>query len=104
MSQDNLELFFASVRQRGGWNNNLSVMHFASAYRALLSHAVVSIAGSAKANCVPLDTTMLNVKLTELDEIVLAITFEAPLNDQTYSNINVRLSTIVEEILEYIAG
>ena len=63
----------------------------------------VSIAGSAKANCVPLDTTMLNVTLTELD-IVPAITFEAPLNDRTYSNINVGLSTIVEEIPEYIAG
>ena len=78
--------------------------HFASAYRALLSHAGVSIAGSAKANYVTYDTTMLNVKVTELDEIVPAITFEAPLNDQTYSNINVCLSTIVKEILKYIAG
>ena len=88
LSKDHIELFFAAVRQRGGWNNNPSAMHFASAYKALLSHAGVSVAGSAKANCVPPDTTsMLNVKVTELDEIVPAITFETALNDHTYSNI-----------------
>ena len=47
---------------------------------------------------------MLYVKVTELHKIVLAITFEAPLNDHRYSNINMDLSITVEEIPEYIAG
>ena len=105
LSQDHLELFFSAVRQRGGWNNNPSAMHFASAYRALLSHAGVSIAASAKANCVPQDTTsLLNVGVTESDQTVPSITFESALFDHTYSNIKDGLSTFVEGILEYIAG
>ena len=104
LSQDHLELLFSAVRQRGGWSNNPSALHFGSAYRALLSHAGVSIAGTVKANCVSQDTTsLLNIKDTEPDEIVPSITFESALCDHTYSSFK-GLSTFVEGILEYIAG
>ena len=104
LSQDHLELFFSAVRQRGGWNNNPSAVHFGSAYRALLSHAGVSIAGSSKANCAPQDSTsILNVMDTKSDESVSSITFESALIDHTYSKFE-GLGIFVEGILEYIAG
>ena len=98
LSQDHLELFFSAIRQRGGWNNNPSAMHFASAYRALLNHVGVSAAGAVKANCVPQDTTSL------LNEIVPSITFESALCDHMHSSVKAGLSTFVEGILTYVAG
>lgn len=36
VSQDHLQLFFSSVRYRGGWNNKLTGRQFKGAYRRLL--------------------------------------------------------------------
>ena len=100
------ELFFSAVRQRGGWNNNPSAVQFSNAFRSLLSHAGVSITGSAKANCVPQDTTsLLNVVDTEPDDdIVSFINFESALSDHPYSCTKIGLSVFVEGIIVYIAG
>ena len=108
LSQDHLEMYFSSVRQRGGWNNNPSALQFCSAFRSLLGHAGVSITGSAKSNCVPQDTTSLLSVVVETDPdpdvIVPAITFESALCDHTYSVSKPGLSTFVEGVVEYIAG
>ena len=106
LSQDHLELFFSAVRQRGGWNNNPSAVQFSNAIRSLLSHAGLSITGSAKANCVPQDTTsLLNVVDTEPDDdIVPFINFESALSDHPYSCTRIGLSVFVEGIIAYIAG
>lgn len=36
LSQENLELFFGSIRSHGGYNNNPTVRQFSSAYRKLV--------------------------------------------------------------------
>lgn len=36
MSQDHLQLFFSSVRSRGGWNNNPTCRQFTAAYKRLI--------------------------------------------------------------------
>ncbi|KAL3209203.1 hypothetical protein MRX96_038322 [Rhipicephalus microplus] len=38
LSQDHIELFFAAVRSKGGWNNNPTVSQFVAAYKRLVTH------------------------------------------------------------------
>lgn len=52
-SQDHLELFFSSIRARGGWNNNPTVRQFTAAYKRLLVRAEIREGGMG--NCIPLD-------------------------------------------------
>ena len=42
---------FSAVHQFGGKDNNPSTIRFSSAFRSRLSHAVISIYDSVKANC-----------------------------------------------------
>ena len=51
LSQDYLELFFASIRSSGGWNNNPSARKFMASYKLLLLRYEVSATG----NCAALD-------------------------------------------------
>lgn len=50
LSQDHLETFFSSVRQRGGFNNNPTSKQFQIAYKKLLIHNEIS--GSQYGNCI----------------------------------------------------
>lgn len=49
LSQDHIETFFSSVRQRSGFNNNPSCKEFKLAYKKLLVHSEIS--GSQYSNC-----------------------------------------------------
>ena len=55
LSQDHLELFFASIRSSGGWNNNPTARQFMAAYKRLLLRHEVSATG----NCTALDNTRI---------------------------------------------
>lgn len=60
LSQDHLETFFSSVRQRGGFNNNPTCKQFKAAYKKLLIHNEIS--GSQYGNCIAiLDGTQMSV-------------------------------------------
>ena len=52
-SQDHLELFFSSVRARGGFNNNPTVLQFKAAYKRLLMRHSIKTTG----NCIIQDST-----------------------------------------------
>ena len=56
LSQDHLELFFATVRCTGGFNNNSTASQFAAAYRR---HQIEG----GKGNCISQDNT------TVLDQV-----------------------------------
>ncbi|VEN48280.1 unnamed protein product [Callosobruchus maculatus] len=53
ITQDHLELFFSSIRSRGGWNNNPTARQFLAAYKRLLVRAEIREGGMG--NCIPLD-------------------------------------------------
>lgn len=53
ISQDHLELFFSSIRSKGGWNNNPTARQFAAAYKRLIARAEIREGGLG--NCIPLD-------------------------------------------------
>ena len=53
-SQDHLELFFAAVRARGGFNDNPTALQFKAAYKRLLMRHEVKHGGG---NCLILDDT-----------------------------------------------
>jgi hypothetical protein len=96
LSQDHLEMFFAAVRQRGGFNNNPSCSSFRHTYKALLSHAGVSLLPNS--NCTPQDDTYLMT----IPQLPLEI--ECCENETPYFDIPDTLSNFSEGILEYISG
>lgn len=53
VSQDHLELFFSSIRSRGGWNNNPTAQQFMGSYKRLLVRSEIREGGMG--NCVPLE-------------------------------------------------
>lgn len=53
ISQDHLELFFSSVRSKGGWNNNPTARQFMGAYKRLMVRGEVREGGMG--NCIPLE-------------------------------------------------
>lgn len=53
ISQDHLELFFSSIRSRGGWNNNPSCRQFTASYKRLIVRAEIREGGLG--NCIPLE-------------------------------------------------
>ena len=55
LSQDHLELFFASIRSSGGWNNDPTAKQFMASYKRLLLRHEVSATG----NCSALDDTRI---------------------------------------------
>ncbi|XP_029348598.1 uncharacterized protein LOC107882805 [Acyrthosiphon pisum] len=79
LSQDHIETFFSSIRQRGGFNNNPSCKQFKSAYKKLLVHNEIS--GSQYGNCISiLDTTQMSVVKIGPDSII---------SDDSEQNINI---------------
>lgn len=52
LSQDHIELFFAAVRSKGGWNNNPTVSQFVAAYKRLVTQNQVK---GGRGNCESLD-------------------------------------------------
>lgn len=56
LSQDHIELFFAAVHAKGGWNNNPTVSQFVAAYKRLVIHNQVK---GGHGNCTSLDETRI---------------------------------------------
>lgn len=56
LSQDHIELFFAAIRCKGGWNNNPTVAQFVAAYKRLVVHTEVK---GGRGNCDALDHTRI---------------------------------------------
>jgi len=112
-SQDHIELFFAAVRSRGGFNNNPTASQFMAAYkRLLIRHNVKNGMG----NCILRDSTVvLNVTPTAIGSptaINLArkydlIVRDHPIeSDHDYADIPnfETISEYKEAAVSYIAG
>lgn len=56
LSQDHIEMFFSSIRAKGGFNNNPSAAQFEAAYKRLLVHIELTSTGT---NCVAQDNTSI---------------------------------------------
>ncbi|CAH1107869.1 unnamed protein product [Psylliodes chrysocephalus] len=67
ISQDNLELFFCSIRLHGGYNNNPTVRQFMSAYKQLLVH--VELCENFRGNCIPLEENSI-LKCDVVDNLI----------------------------------
>lgn len=108
LSQDHIETFFSSVRQRGGFNNNPSCKEFKSAYKKLLVHNEISGSQYGNCNCVAiLGSTKMSVVNVGLD-CIINNDIEEDLNtveqDHDYIQSLNRLTPFLEEVTSYIAG
>lgn len=91
MSQDNLETVFATVRKRGGCNNNPSALQFRSIYKSILNH--VGVVGTGQEN----------ILIVEEDLDINSNPFDTP--DVTTDDLPfAQLSLYVENVTTYIAG
>lgn len=111
-SQDNLELFFCSIRAHGGFNNNPTARQFQSAYKKMLMH--VEVSESFRGNCIPLEklnilmcNTVHHINVTSEEYSV----YGAYLDNQDYSAIENDhdylpdpMSPFAKNIIAYIAG
>lgn len=120
ISQDHLELFFSSVRSKGGWNNNPTARQFMGAYKRLLVRGEVREHGVG--NCIPLDqvpvlvsSSRINVSDTPEGQINLSLPGYKE-NDSSLTDItsiwrdheylvnSVVLTEFSEQVVTYIAG
>lgn len=118
-SQDYIELFFASIRSHGGYNNNPTCRQFMSAYKRLLIH--IEIREGGLGNCVPLSQIdILNYpssKQKPEDHINNNCSSSLGFLEKTFGNdakninhdhdyffTNTTLSQYSEEVVIYIAG
>jgi hypothetical protein len=88
LSQDQLQMFFSTIRSRLGWNNNPNALQFKWALRALLQKN--QVAASPTANCSVVEEGKLAEEDTHLDKKVTSI-----LNCSTIWH---------EDVLSYIGG
>ncbi|KAG0429162.1 hypothetical protein HPB47_023900 [Ixodes persulcatus] len=101
LSQDHLELFFATVRHRTGNNDNLMALEFRSAYRKCL---LANVQPSTRGNCQVDGTATLLVSSPGCHQQVQARD-EAATGEVTHeTNSYQPLSQIAECVIEYIAG
>lgn len=100
-SQDNLELFFASIRSRGGNRNNPNAVQFRSAYRKCL---VAQIEGSQKGNCLESNTGINILSPGTASSLPFANVNSTELVDHDYVADYTSLSMYSESVIEYIAG
>ena len=111
MSQDHLELLFACIRGKNGFNNNPDVVQFKSALRKILLRN--SIVGSKYSNCLTFEQesagSIFSLKWTRrraplMDHDALSDADIKYIEDLTKSLQVVSLSSYKEVILGYIAG
>lgn len=116
ISQDHLELFFSSIRSKGGWNNNPTTQQFTAAYKRLLVRAETRADGIG--NCIPLDDIPILVGSSKLTRSELnvndnrydsvqgqeSLTLQSIWSDHEYiMNSNI-ISECSQQIVVYIAG
>lgn len=107
LSQDHIELFFACVRARGGWNNNPNCQQFQSAMKALLLKN--SVTPGSNSNVIESDyTPYLPVCNFKSKKRILTRTNIDPLDDESNQYFQAlaseSLSDYQNNILYYIAG
>lgn len=104
-SQDHLELFFATVRSRGGNNNNPSALQFRSAYRKVL---LANISPPSSGNCAADNTNaaMLHGQISDVTKSVVhdPSVIENDHNYHIYISEFKQLSEYSDQIVLYIAG
>ncbi|KAM7282371.1 hypothetical protein ISCGN_004034 [Ixodes scapularis] len=101
LSQDHLELFFATVRNRTGNNDNPTALEFRSAYRKCL---VADVQPSTRGNCQVDGTATLLVSSSGCRQQVQARD-EAATSEGTHETTSYQpLSQFAECVVEYIAG
>lgn len=115
LSQDHLELFFASVRSMGGFNNNPTTDQFKAAYKRLIVHVNSIIYNNG--NCSPqTPQIMLAVSTSQtvskmrslgyshnLDMLESDNDYDDDLGLLTLDNTE-SLSSFVSDVVEYVAG
>lgn len=105
LSQDHLELFFSSVRSKGGFNNNPSPKQFAAIFKRLLIHHELTHQNSNCDNEVK--TPILSVSSTTQpkENISCGVNEDEFLFNVEYFDIsNIELNIVQENITHYIAG
>lgn len=118
ISQDHLELYFSSIRSRGGWNNNPTARQFAAAYKWLTVRAEVRQGGVG--NCIPLEEIPILTESSRLkspeenlnftsphllhEEVLVPPPLESIWGDHDYIMNTDVLSNCSLQIIIYIAG
>lgn len=107
LSQDHIELFFACIRARGGWNNNPNCQQFQAAMKALLLKN--SITPGNNCNVIESDyTSFLPVCYFKTQKRALNPTNTDPFDDESDQYFlalqSDSLSDFQNNILYYIAG
>lgn len=110
MSQDHVEMFFAAIRGKGGYNNNPSAKQFSHAYKRLLYHTKLTILPHGNVSSQD-DTDILNIMHpnTGIDNIVdhnvrwEKENEEQLLDEELISN-EWCTSTYIKDVVAYIAG
>lgn len=108
LSQDHLELFFSSIRSRGGNRNNPNAVQFKSAYRKCL---IARVEPSMNSNCKPMECDLLATTGTadihgvnEKNDRPTMLTDNAESAEHSYCGDYDSLSLYVENVVQYIAG
>lgn len=113
VSQDHLELFFSSVRSKGGWNNNPTARQFSAAYKRLIIRTEIREGGIG--NCIPLEDIPIlsgsnryevpdhNINHPTAEEN-LCNDLQTTWNDHDYLMNTQVLSEYSAQIIIYIAG
>jgi len=110
MSQDHLEMFFAAVRGKGGYNNNPSAKQFKYAYKRLLLHIKLTILPHGNTN--PQNNTdILNIinLNTGIDNIIYECLEQQEENENDVSNEpfitnSWCTSNYIQDVVAYISG
>lgn len=108
LSQDHLEMFFAAIRQRGGFSNNPTAWQFENDFKRILVHCEISC--SDNANCLAQDSTSLlnislNCKKNTLDSLQENFELTDDMEGSFISNHNNIINCIyLNDVTEYIAG
>lgn len=90
LSQDHLETFFSTVRNRGGFNNNPTAREFIAAFKRLLVHADVDISKYANNKIID-ETEMLHIFPTTL------IITEGNINNLMYDCTEIQEQEFIED-------
>jgi len=112
-SQGHLELYFASIRSRGGHNNNPTASQFVSAYKKTLLH--MELKADRTGNCIPLQQisimTVSSAAKINFTTVKDAMVEFAELNvregweEHDYAeSLPNRLTQYSEEVVRHIAG
>ena len=109
LSQDHLDLFFSSVRARGGFNNNPTASTFKGSYKRLLMQHSIKTTG----NCIMQDTTNILSMMPDKQSVTTVhivrkyyLLERQPIQmDHDYADTPVSVASLYKSaVIPYIAG